>query len=81
MEEEFSSWVSLKDLFLLSTTNIGDSSSVNDKILNSHIIEVDFKGIFLRSSLINNYNIESKGNGLMGFDSSKDSGNDLTPVG
>lgn len=81
MSEELSRWISLKDFFLLAPANIRNSCSVNNKILNSHIIEVNFKGIFLRCCLIHNKEIKSKRNGLVRFESGEDSGNNFSSVG
>jgi len=73
--------ISLEHLFLLSPADVRNSSSVNDEVLNSHIIEVNFKCILLRSCLVHNYEIKSKRNGLMRFEIGEDSGYDFSSVG
>lgn len=80
MSKELGSWVGLKDLFLFSSTNIRNSSSVDDEILNSNIVEIDFEGIFLRGGLINYKKVKSERDGLMGFQRGENSGYNFTSV-
>lgn len=81
MSVKFSGWISLEDLWFVSTTNVRDSSRIDDKVFDSDIVEIDFEWTFLRSGLINDDEVESKGDFLMRIECGEYSGDGLSPVG
>ena len=65
MSKEFGSGISLEDFSVSTTTNTGYSNSINEKVLDSDVINKNLKYTFLRPTLVYDHNVKSKRNGLV----------------
>lgn len=59
MPKEFSSWISLKYLFIRAGTNTRNSDHIDEYRLDSDIIDKDFKNVLLNNRLINDKYVKS----------------------